>query len=435
MGSDGACIMLHYGSGNLYAGMKVQQTNPGIKALAARLGYWTLLTLLLAGGTGSLVAFFLWSLDEVTSLRWHNQWLLYLLPLAGVVIHFLYKLWGKSAERGNNLIIDEIHEPGGGVPVRMAPLILVTTVITHLFGGSAGREGTAVQIGGSIAGGLAEKFRLNKAERRLLLTMGIAAGFGAVFGTPLAGAVFALEVLVVGRPDFRNLLPCLIAGYLGDKVCTLWGITHVHYAVVQPSSFIPDVWLVGKAIVIGGASGLAARLFSLTSHGLKEVANKFIRPPWLIPLIGAVVVILLVYVTGTTDYLGLGVTTNDGKGISIVNAFSGHQALANAWVWKLVFTVVTLSLGFKGGEVTPLFFIGAWLGHSLAFLLGAPVDICAALGFIAVFAGATNTPIACVIMGVELFGMGSFIYYVLACEAAFLLSGPVGIYTAQRRKM
>lgn len=414
--------------------MQTQQQNSGVKKIMRLTAWWALPTVLLTGITGSAVALFLWLLDEVTKLRWQHGWLLYLLPVAGIAIHFLYRLWGKSAERGNNLVIDEIHEPGGGVPLRMAPLILVTTLITHLFGGSAGREGTAVQIGGSIAGGLASRLRIGKEGTRLLLQMGIAAGFGAVFGTPLAGGVFALEVLVVGKADYRNLLPCLIAGYLGDKVCVLWGITHVHYSVGQPTSFLPDIWLVGKAVVIGMASGLVARLFALASHGLKNAANKFIRLSWLIPVTGGVVVIALVYFAGTTDYLGLGVTTNDGQGISIVNAFSGSQVMANAWLWKLVFTVVTLSLGFKGGEVTPLFFIGAWLGHSLGLLLGAPVDLCAALGFIAVFAGATNTPVACIIMGIELFGMGSFIYYALACEAAFLLSGPVGIYTAQRRK-
>lgn len=414
--------------------MPIQQQKSEVKKIVRSAASWALLTVLLTGITGSAVALFLWLLDEVTKFRWQHGWLLYLLPVAGMIIHFLYRLWGKSAERGNNLVIDEIHEPGGGVPLRMAPLIFVTTLITHLFGGSAGREGTAVQIGGSIAGGLASRLRIGKEGTQLLLQMGIAAGFGAVFGTPLAGGVFALEVLVVGKADYRNLLPCLIAAYLGDKVCALWGITHVHYTIVQPLSFTPDMWLAGKAVVIGAASGLVARLFALASHGLKDAANKFIRPSWLIPVAGGVIVIVLVYFAGTTDYLGLGVSTNDGQGISIVNAFSGSQLIAGAWLWKLVFTVVTLSLGFKGGEVTSLFFIGAWLGHSLAFLLGAPVDLCAALGFIAVFAGATNTPVACIIMGVELFGTGSFIYYALACEAAFLLSGPIGIYTAQRRK-
>ena len=397
-----------------------------------RLALWLVLILLLAGITGTMVALFLRLLDEVTQMRWHNGWLLFLLPAAGVVVHFLYKLWGKSSERGNNLVIDEIHEPGGGVPLRMAPLILFTTIITHLFGGSAGREGTAVQIGGSVAGGIARKFGLDKKVTRLLLMMGIAAGFGAVFGTPLAGAVFAMEVLVVGRADFRNIVPCFIAAYLGDKVCALWGIGHVHYTVSTTAALLPDWLLMCKAAIIGAASGLVARVFSWSSHGLKNAANRFIRPSWVIPVVGAALVIAMVYVSGSTDYLGLGVTTADGKGISIVNAFKGSDLLAGAWLWKLAFTVITLSLGFKGGEVTPLFFIGAWLGHSLSVLMGAPVDVCAAIGFIAVFAGATNTPIACILMGVELFGFGNFIYYAIACEAAYLLSGPIGIYTAQR---
>jgi H+/Cl- antiporter ClcA len=414
--------------------MKIQQQNIEVRSLFRSVALWALLASSLAGFTGSAVALFLWLLDEATKLRWHYSWLLYLLPVGGVVIHWLYRQWGKSAERGNNLVIDEIHEPGGGVPLRMAPLILVSTLITHLFGGSAGREGTAVQIGGSIAGGIASRLGLDKESTRLLLLMGIAAGFGAVFGTPLAGAVFALEVLVVGNADYGKLLPCLVAGYLGDKVCTLWGVTHVHYSVVQPASFLPDLVLLCKAIVIGAASGLVARLFSLLSHNLKRIAGKYIKPLWLMPVVGGCVVILLTCVVGNNDYLGLGVTTADGTGISIVNAFKGTTLYPSVWVWKLVFTVVTLSTGFKGGEVTPLFFIGAWLGHTIALLSGMPVDLGAALGFIAVFAGATNTPIACILMGVELFGIGNFVYYALACEAAYLLSGPSGIYTAQKRK-
>src|SRR5882757_6061358 len=177
---------------------------------------WTLIIIPVSVAIGSAVALFLWLLTMAIHYRFSHTWLLYLLPLAGIVIHFAYRLYGKSSEKGNNLIIDEIHEPGAGVPKRMGPLILVTTVITHLFGGSAGREGTAVQIGGSIAHLFGKWFKLNEKDTRIILIAGIAAGFGAVFGTPLTGAIFAMEVLTIGRIQYNALLPCLIASIIAD---------------------------------------------------------------------------------------------------------------------------------------------------------------------------------------------------------------------------
>ncbi len=400
---------------------------------------WTILCIPVALVAGSLVALFLALLEQATQLRWDNPWFLFLLPVAGVAIHLLYRLAGKNTEAGNNLIMDEIHQPGGGVPTRMAPLVLVTTIVTHLFGGSAGREGTAVQIGGSMAHWLGKIFKLNRATMRILLMTGIAAGFGAVFGTPVTGAVFALEVLAIGRIKYDALLPCFIASVLGDIVCNAWGISHTHYhiesvaAAVATFPFIAfDFVFLIKAILAGVAFGLASYLFSKLSHGIRDYANRFIKVRWLIPVIGGVAVISLTYIVGTRDYLGLGVTSADAGGVSIVNAFQDGGAETWSWLWKIVFTAVTLGTGFKGGEVTPLFFIGATLGNTLAVLMGVPVDLFAGLGFIAVFAGATNTPLACTLMGVELFGTSNVLYYAVACFTAYYFSGHTGIYHAQR---
>lgn len=393
--------------------------------------YWTVLAIPVSLVAGSLVALFLWLLDVVTHFRWEHAWLLYLLPLSGIVIHFLYKLWGKNAEAGNNLIMDEIHQPGGGVPARMAPLVLITTLITHLFGGSAGREGTAVQIGGSMASLLGKWFRLSKEDTRIILMMGIAAGFGAVFGTPLTGAIFALEVLAIGRIKYNALVPCLIASVFADIVCSAWGLHHTKYHIRLITTF--DFLLLGKIILGGVAFGLAGYLFALSSHGIKSLSNRLIPThKWLIPLIGGCLVILLTFIAGTEDYLGLGVTSSTPDGISIVNAFRENGVTSWSWLWKLVFTAVTLGMGFKGGEVTPLFFIGATLGNTIAMVTGAPVELFAGLGFIAVFAAATNTPIACTIMGAELFGADYILYYAVACFTAYYFSGHSGIYTSQR---
>jgi H+/Cl- antiporter ClcA len=406
--------------------------------IAYQLLRWTVIIIPVSLIVGSLVALFLWLLDQVTVLRIHNGWLLWLLPIAGILIHFLYKKLGSNTEAGNNLIMDEIHKPGGGVPARMAPLVLATTIITHLFGGSAGREGTAVQIGGSMANMLAKWMRLSAADVRIILMTGIAAGFGAVFGTPLTGAVFALEVLAIGLIRYDALIPCLISAVFADIVCSAWGIHHTHYQILFQHNNIWfhlvhfDFLLLIKVIICGIAFGLAGFLFASSMRNIKRYAKEWIKPAWLIPAIGGCIVIGGCYLLGTRDYIGLGVTSPDPNGVSIVNAFTNNDISSWSWLWKLLLTAITLGMGFKGGEVTPLFFIGATLGHTLAVLMGAPVDLFAGLGFIAVFAGATNTPIACTLMGVELFGTTHVLYFAVACFTAYYFSGHAGIYSAQR---
>lgn len=391
---------------------------------------WILIAAPVSAAIGSACALFLWLLDRATQTRWSHPWLLFLLPLAGVLIWLTYRLFGQTSERGNNLILDELHQPAAGVPARMGPLILLSTVVTHLFGGSAGREGTAVQIGASVAAQVGRWLRLSPDDVRRLLMVGIAAGFGGVFGTPLAATIFAMEVLAIGRISYESIFPCLVAGIVGDASCTAWGIHHTHYHLaVAPVAF---EWLTaGKVAVAAVAFGLASVLFAELTHGLHQVWQKLVPLPWLRPVAGGCVVIGLVYLLGTRDYLGLGVTAPDG-GVSIVSSFQPGGATPLSWWWKILFTAVTLSAGFKGGEVTPLFFVGATLGNWLGGLLHAPVDLFAGLGFIAVFAGATNTPLACVVMGIELFGSGHVVYFAIACFLAYLFSGHSGIYLSQR---
>jgi H+/Cl- antiporter ClcA len=408
--------------------------------IAYQLIRWTVIIIPLSLIVGSLVALFLWLLEWATHYRWDHQWIIWFLPFAGILIYFLYNKLGSNAEGGNNLVMDEIHQPGGGIPARMAPLVLITTIITHLFGGSAGREGTAVQIGGSMANMLGKWMRLSPKDLRILLMAGIAAGFGAVFGTPLTGAVFALEVLAIGVIRYDALVPCLIAAVFSDQVCAAWGIHHTRYDILFQDtdaihwfSFIHmDFLLLAKIVVAGIAFGLASMLFATSMHNIKKYAKQWIKPGWLVPAVGGLIIVMACHIPGAMDYIGLGVTSKDPYGVSIVNAFKNIPMSDWAWLIKLIFTAVTLGMGFKGGEVTPLFFIGAALGHTLATLMGAPIDLFAGLGFIAVFAGATNTPIACTLMGIELFGTEHALYFGVACFTAYYFSGHAGIYSAQR---
>ncbi|HEU5080322.1 MAG TPA: voltage-gated chloride channel family protein [Opitutaceae bacterium] len=397
---------------------------------------WTALVVPVAILSGSASALFLWGLERVTELHWQYSWLLFLLPVAGVAVGWVYQRVGKSAEGGNNLIIDQIHEPGGGVPARMAPLIFVSTLVTHLFGGSAGREGTAVQMGGSLASAYGRLCKFDAEKMRVLLMAGVAAGFGSVFGTPLTGAIFAMEVLVIGQVQYNALIPVLVASIVADFTCSAWGVHHAIYKIAITDSAnlhaVLDGVLLAKVVLAAVAFGLTAMLFAELTHGFQHALKKITPSAPLRAAIGGAVVIGLVYLVGTHDYLGLGVYGRTPESVSLLSSFRAGGATPWSWWWKLLFTAVTLSAGFKGGEVTPLFFIGAALGNTLATLCGAPVDLFAGLGFIAVFAGATNTPLACTIMGIELFGAHYTVYFAVACFVAYYCSGHSGIYSAQR---
>lgn len=383
---------------------------------------WLCISLVIGALVGSASAGFLKSLEWATNFRESHLWVIALLPIAGFLIGLLYDHLGKDIEAGNNLLIDSIHDPKEIIPFKMAPFVFIGTIVTHFFGGSAGREGTAIQMAGAIADQLSKPFKLNKEERKILIIAAIAAGFASVFGTPLAGAVFGLEVFLIGRIRYNAIFPVFASAILANWATDLWKVQHTHYHIdfIPKLEFFPILY----SVLAGIAFGICAAIFSRLIHWTGSVFKSKIKYPPLRPVVGGILVAVAVFAMGTTRYIGLGIPT-------IIESFQKQLPLYD-FALKMIFTIITLAAGFKGGEVTPLFFIGATFGSALSLFIPLPFGLLAGMGFVAVFAGATNTPLACLLMGIELFGADCGVYIAIACVVSYLLSGHHSIYTKQR---
>ncbi|WP_446743132.1 voltage-gated chloride channel family protein [Silvibacterium acidisoli] len=380
------------------------------------------------GGAASAVL--LASLTLATALRERHVWLVFFLAPAGWLVGLMYRHFGKSVEGGNNLILEQVHDPQDVIPVRMTPLILIGTFVSHLFGGSAGREGTAIQTGASLADQMTRPLRMSPRDRRLLLMAGISAGFGSVFGVPIAGAVFGIEVLAIGKLSYDAIAPCFLSSFIGDLTTRYIAryLPGVHHATYRVSDIAPmSLATILYAGLAGIAFGLVGMGFAKLTHTISHTARRFISRSELRPFAGGAIVTCAVFgfgVSHTAKYIGLGLPT-------IAAAFESKLPFYD-FICKFLFTSVTLGTGFKGGEVTPLFYIGSTLGNALSQVLPLSPSLLAGMGLVAVFAGAANTPLASTFMAFELFGAEAGAYAGIACVVSYLFSGHAGIYNAQR---
>ena len=381
---------------------------------------WVALAFLIGVLSGLLSAAFIEALNWATDTRDTNDWLVLTLPLAGLLVGCSYHYFGRGLERGSNLIIDQIHSQSEWIPFRLTPLIFGASVISHVAGGSTGREGAALQLAAGVSDPISKKLGLNPADRSLMLIAAIAGGFGSVFGVPVAGAVFALEVQRIGRVRYEALVPAFVASFVGDAVVRGLGVSHTHYPLIPKIAWSASMaW---KVTLFGVIGGLIAMLFVHLTRFIKETLKKYIAWYPARPVIGGVLLAILILSFGWRDYSGLSIPL-------ALEAMNG--SVAGQWGSKLLLTSITIGSGFVGGEFIPLFVIGALAGASYAHIIGANVVVFAIIGSITVLAGATNTPLACTIIGIELFGGQGLIFFALACAAAYATSGHTGIYHAQ----
>lgn len=375
----------------------------------------------LTGAVGGVVgSVFNISVARATTLREANPWLLFLLPAGGIVIAAIYH-FTKMENVNTNTLIDSVHL-GEKVPVILVPVIFLGTVITHICGGSAGREGAALQIGGGIGGSVGQLFRLDEKDMRLATLCGMSAVFSALFGTPLTAALFALEVISVGVFYYSGLVPCIVSAVTAYGVSRLFGIAPTRFIV----TFLPlNADLLWRVAVMAILCAIMSSVFCLVMHGMDFLAERYLKNKFFRAAIGGVIVLGLTWIVGTTDYNGAGVGP-------ITDAIEKGIANPDAFLWKLLFTAISLGCGFRGGEVVPTFFVGATLGCVVGPILGIPAGFAAAVGLVAVFCGAVNCPIASIVLSVELFGSVELTYFAVACGIAYMLSGYFGIYRSQK---
>lgn len=399
---------------------KASQTAARVFLYLKTLGKWLVLAVITGTLCGLVGTAFHVGVEYATELRGAHPWLLWCLPAAGLLIVAVYKLC-RTEGCGTNDVIEEVRQ-GKGLPFLLLPSIFIGTLLTHLCGGSAGREGAALQMGGTIGYHTGKVLHLDDQDVRTTTMAGMAAFFSALFGTPVAAALFAMLVISVGALYHANLFPCLVASLVAYEVSRAFGVAPTAFAVTVPEA---GVGMLLRVAVLAALCALVSVLFCGAIHAAEHQLAKRIPNPWIRIVAGAAVIIALTYLLGTTDYNGAGMNV-------ITRAIEEGKAAPAAFLLKILLTAITLGAGFKGGEVVPSFFVGATFGCVVGPLLGIPAGFAAAVGLTAVFCGAVNCPIASTVLAVELFGAQGLLFFALACSISYVLSGYSGLYSSQR---
>ena len=381
---------------------------------------WTLISIITGLTVGAFSTLFAFTMNMVTEYREKNDYILYFLPFAGLITVFLYNAFKFKNDKGTNLVISTIHAQSD-IPFKMAPLIFITTILTHLFGGSAGREGAALQLGGSIGNQLGRWFKLDDADKRVVILCGMSAAFSAVFGTPLAAAVFSMEVVSIGVMYYAALVPCAFSSLIATYFATNFGVRGEDFKFIEfPSlTFLNTFEIICLAVLCAGLS----IVFCIMLHKTGDLFRKYLKNPYIRIFIAGAVIVGMSLLLNTRDY--------NGAGIPIISKALQGEAVPYAFILKMIFTAVTIEAGFRGGEIVPSFFIGATFGCMFGSIVGFSPSVCAAVGLISLFCGVTNCPITSILISFELFGADGIPYFLIAVAISYFMSGYYGLYHDQ----
>lgn len=382
---------------------------------------WLVISILCGAIIGLIETGFCYSIDYVTNLRMTHPFIILGLPIGGLLILGIYKIFNNENDAGTNLILTSIHS-GGDVPLRMAPCIFLSAIITHLFGGSAGRAGATLQIGGSIGSSIGKLLRLDETDRHMITMCGMSAAFSVLFQVPMAAAIFPLEMVNVGSMQYIALFPCVVAARTAYEIASLCGLAPTSFLFTDIPSFSLQTGCM--TVALAACCALVSVLFCVSLQKARQFYSYF-KNAYLRIAVGGIIVIILTVLVGSQAY--------NGAGMNFIGAFMERNSVFPfAFLLKILFTACTMGAGFKGGEIGPAFYIGASFGCLFGMLGGCSVGLCTAVGMAAVFCGVTNSPLTSLLISFEFFGYEGMPYYLLAIAVSYMLSGNFGIYSGQK---